>query len=164
MLCVLIDTDNRAMLYRPGVGDRQGDGPAAQRYVLAQEATIRGWQRRTMGMFERTCVELFDPWSETWIAPAHVLFADDLARFGVARSVREIVRKIVGWRDTLRTATLPLSIQQSDKKLQILVDLCPASERAETELKNDLRAHGLQDNLTRKALHLGAHHCLIAKG
>ena len=102
MLCVLIDSDNKAMLYRPQIGDRQGDGPAAQRYVLAQDPAIREWQCQTTDPFEKSCVELFDPWSERWIAPTHALFADDLVRFGVARSVRELIWKIAEWRGTLK--------------------------------------------------------------
>ncbi|MFM7982843.1 MAG: hypothetical protein ACKPKO_26325, partial [Candidatus Fonsibacter sp.] len=104
----------------------------------------------TTDALERFCLELFDPWSECWIAPARVLFADDLVRFGVARSVQEAIRKILEWRDTLKTATLPLGIQQSDAKLQILVDLCPAAEMMTTELQQGLTACGLRDNLTRK--------------
>ncbi|MFM7980112.1 MAG: hypothetical protein ACKPKO_12430 [Candidatus Fonsibacter sp.] len=52
MLCVLVDSDNQAMLYRPQIGDRQGDGPAAQRYVLAQDVALRIRQSMTTDAFE----------------------------------------------------------------------------------------------------------------
>ena len=43
ILVALQDGEGCCVLLRPGCGNRQGDGPAAQRYVLAQDVRLREW-------------------------------------------------------------------------------------------------------------------------
>jgi len=74
-----------------------------------------------------------------------------MVRFGIVRSVIEARHNVLSWRDTLRSDTDALGIRQSDKQLQILVDLQPASARDDACLQDQMRAHGLIDNLKRTA-------------
>ena len=40
-LGIINDADGHSLLYRTQCGDRQGDGPASQRYILAQDPILR---------------------------------------------------------------------------------------------------------------------------
>ena len=74
MLCVLYDTRERAIIYRPQIGDRQGDSPAAQRYVLAQDPVLRRWQSRMTDALEREMLMLCGPFSSSMgVSREHII-------------------------------------------------------------------------------------------
>ena len=137
-LCVLEDSSEQCILYRPQCGDRQGDPPAAQRYIRGQDKLIRPWARRTVGASERWHLEVWDSWRECWVCPVHSLYADDMARIGLCDSAREASRKAKGWRETLAMYTEPHGVIQSDGKLQILADMLPDTVRERAELLDRL--------------------------
>ena len=41
------DADGTCLVVRPQIGDKQGDGPAAERYILAQDPVLDRWCNET---------------------------------------------------------------------------------------------------------------------
>jgi hypothetical protein len=122
-LGIINDADGHSLLYRTQRGDRQGDGPASQRYILAQDPSLRRWTQLTTGHNERHRLERYDAWSEEWMCEVHTLYVDDMARMGTCKDYREAYRKFCGWKDSLLMYTSPHGLHQSDAKLQILIDI-----------------------------------------
>ena len=76
------DGNGMAMMYRPQCGDRQGDPPAAQRYVDSQDPVLVKWALNTTTPAKRDAVEVQDPWTGQWLDACLVIYADDMARVG----------------------------------------------------------------------------------
>ena len=127
MLMVLQDSEERCVLLRPGCGDRQGDGPAAQRYVLAQDRLVRAWAESTTSRAMKYELEVRDPDTGEWVLPTHALYADDLARIGPCYSAANAARTARKWNQSLHEQIGVAGITQSNDKLQLLIDLRPGS-------------------------------------
>jgi len=157
---LLTDSNDHCLVARPQTGDKQGNGPAAERFVLAQDPRLEAWFNKTTSVRDVATLARRDSDVERWHTPKHWQFADDTARATGACSVLELVKRIQEFIASLREATRPLKIEQCDRpgKLQLLIRLATASPRAERILNGALIEAGLQRTRARTAVHLGGLH------
>ncbi len=64
MVCILGDNTGALHTLRPTVDDRQGDGPAAQRYVWATDTHLERWCEHTAAESDLNILSRRDPWSQ----------------------------------------------------------------------------------------------------
>jgi len=139
MLCLIRDPDGECLLYRPCTGDRQGDPPAAPRYVLAVDPTIDAWTRATTSERDADRMRAYDDWSESWKIPCHVGYADDLARVGSVSCASELAKTVKLWCTTLAVATQELRLGQNPGKMEVLAELCPNTKEEYQQLKRCMK-------------------------
>ena len=94
MASVLAHPDGEDVVLRPCCGDRQGDAPAAQRFVLAQDPTLDCWTTETATPLEHECMGIWDDWSEQWRFPLRQQYADDAARTVAAATPEELIERV----------------------------------------------------------------------
>ncbi|MFM7983655.1 MAG: hypothetical protein ACKPKO_30460, partial [Candidatus Fonsibacter sp.] len=155
---VIGDADGFSVILRSQQGDRQGDGPAAQRFTLAYDAVLELWCSATMSEDDLNYMSRRDPWSECWRPPVHIQMADDTARVVTAASPELLAERVHDLVHSLAAATASLSIEQNVKKLQILVSLQHCTAVLQQRLQLSLARFGLSANVTDVAIHLGCIH------
>ena len=106
--CVVNGTDGCSVVLRARQGDRQGDGPAAQRFTLAYNPTLVAWCLQTMNDDDLNVASRRDRWSESWRPPMHVQMVDHTARTVTARTPEFLVQRVCKLVATLGEATAPL--------------------------------------------------------
>ena len=154
----LYDQTGAAAIMRASQGDRQGDGPAAQRYNLAQDLVLETWMQDTLTDDEINRLTRWDDWSESWKFPRHIQFADDAARTATATTPEQLVARGLQLDESLGTATAPLGLAQNRGKLQMLFCLSSYGRETCDQLMRAQSAAGVQNKVTEAAIHLGCIH------
>jgi hypothetical protein len=150
----------QVVVLRPRTGDRQGDGPAAQRYVLAADKPINSWCEITTTEHELNTLSVWGDWSESLRTPRHFQFADDASRVTTDTSPTRLVERVVLLMNSLRESMAPLQVAHNGRpnKLQLLLRLAHASPLAHQELCTALATAGRQATACEVAVHLGSLH------
>ena len=143
------------LVLRPLCGDRQGDGPAAQRYVQSLDPILEAWDVANQSPDERSCLSFCDPWTGEHLTAQHIQFADDTAKVTCAADPVQLALRVQSLKNSLRAATIPSGIDQNDRKLQILLQAPNRSMAAHQNLLAAFAATGMQPNIVRIAKHLG---------
>jgi len=153
LACIHADWGSTVAL-RPLCGDRQGDGPAAQRYVQSLDPILEAWDLATQSPEERSCLSFCDPWTGEFLTAQHIQFADDAAKVTCAADPVQLATRVQLLMDSLRAATTPSGIDQNDRKLQLLLQAPSRSVTAHQNLLAAFAATGMQPNIVRIAKHL----------
>ena len=164
MINAISDSEDSCALLRPRVGDRQGDGGAAQRYILAADPALDAWSQVSSDATDRSHLRMQDPQVAGLRLPAHVQYADDCARVGAAYTPEYFINKAQRWSAGLDASLAHLQIGQNTSKMQILAQLTPDGAQTRARLAVAAKTAGMHQNMTSQATHLGALHDSAGRG
>ena len=158
MINAISDSEDNCTLMRPCVGDRQGDGGAPRRYILAADPRLDRWSATTTDETDHRHLCMRDPWDERWKTVAHIQYADDCARVGASEDPEQLANKVNRWRQSLEQWMEPLRISQNEGNMEILVRLHKNGYGEHRRLQVALREMNMLQNVTNQADHLGSLH------
>ena len=155
---MIADGERAAICLRAGCGDRQGDSPAAERYVLSMDKHLERWCAETANLAQGCWLGVRVPWGGNWVWPLHAQYGDDTARVGTAGSTRGLVATAVNWNESLKECTAPMGVAQNVGQLQLMFGLQPATMKEHQRLHDALAEVALVKQKVVAAKHLGCWH------
>ena len=139
-------------------GDLQGDGPAAQKYILAADPAIEQAAKDAETIVAEHALNFVEPCTRREVNIGHVTFADDVQCTRVACSTQQAAVRIADWDAKLDERRTPLNRAQNYSKRQVSARFAGHHAFAETPLlAEELAQHGVKGRVATHIKHLGTY-------
>jgi hypothetical protein len=117
---VLKDHDNNILAARMQQGDRQGDVPAAQKYILAVDPLTNEFNRCTLSALEEQYLFFVHPVTQQLHTATIVRYADDIAKTGIVLRPQDAISKLTEWNNTFDEYLASARLAQNLGKQQVV--------------------------------------------